>query len=104
MVATNLHAELLGPAERDYISPHEFVAKSGLSLATVRRYVRDGRLPSKQPGGRRCRVLIPRSALEQFTALKPVSGPTKPNPSAPTAAMHSNKPLPGPRAKWRSQN
>lgn len=96
MVATDLHAE------RDYVSPHEFVAKSGLSLATVRRYLRDGRIPSIQPGGRRCRVLIPRSALESFTVVKRASGTTKPNPSSPAKAMLSHKPLPGPRAKWRS--
>lgn len=50
-------------SNQEYVSPIEFGKIAGLSLATVRRYVKEGRLPSLQPGGKRCRVLIPRSAL-----------------------------------------
>ncbi len=46
--------------DREAVSPQEFVVLSGLSIATVRRYIAGGRLPCIQPGGRRCRVLIPR--------------------------------------------
>lgn len=46
-----------------FISPAEFAKLSGLSLATVWRYLAAGRIPKTQPGGRRCRILIPRSAL-----------------------------------------
>ena len=55
--------------ERDlaYLTPEEFAHLSGLSLSTVRRYLADGRLPKVQPGGPRCRVLIPR---QQFPAIK----------------------------------
>jgi hypothetical protein len=35
-------------------------------MATVRRYLKDGRVPSVQPGGARCRVLIPVAAVEHF--------------------------------------
>ena len=47
-----------------YRSPHEYAAHTGLSIATVRRYLKLGRLPKHQPGGPRCRVLIPMSAVE----------------------------------------
>ena len=43
---------------RHYLSPHEFSGLSGLSLATVRRYLKRGRLPYRQPAGRRGRILI----------------------------------------------
>jgi hypothetical protein len=50
--------------QRKHLSPAEFVAESGLSLATVHRYLKSGRLPKVQIGGFRCRVLIPREALK----------------------------------------
>jgi excisionase family DNA binding protein len=91
-------------AEREYLSPREFVARSGLSLATVRRYLADGRLPSVQPGGRRCRMLIPVAALERFAAANKLITKTEtPNTlAASKRSITSNKSLPGPRAKWRS--
>ena len=90
-------------ANRDYLSPHEFVARSGLSSATVRRYLRDGHLPSAQPGGPRCRVLIPVTVLKSFLAAKQVAGPngTDRSSTVTKSAYASNKPLPGPTAKWR---
>ena len=69
---------------RDFLSPQEFAAKSGISLVSVRRYIAAGRLPSVQPGGRRCRVLIPQSALAQFTKVADVAlgtGQTVPKPT-----------------------
>ena len=50
--------------DQGFLSPAEFAQLTGLSMATVRRYLRDGRVPKIQPGGARCRVLIPRAALE----------------------------------------
>lgn len=103
MVAANSPADSVGAAQRDFLSPHEFVARSGLSSATVRRYLRDGRLPSIQPGGPRCRVLIPVTALQSFLTVKQVAGPNKTDrsPTVTKPAYSSNKPLPGPKAKWR---
>ncbi|WP_254509345.1 hypothetical protein [Anatilimnocola floriformis] len=46
-----------------HVSPAKFSELSGLSLATVHRRLADGTLPKKQYGGKRCRVLIPLSAL-----------------------------------------
>lgn len=85
------------------LSPKEFTQLSSLSLSTVRRYVRDGVLPSLQPGGRRCRVLIPRAALAQF-APKLQTKAEAPQPVL--AASSSGKPqfneLPGPRPRWQN--
>jgi excisionase family DNA binding protein len=50
-----------GPAA--LFSPAEFARYSGLSIATVRRYLASGKLPKIQPKGARGRVLIPREAL-----------------------------------------
>jgi excisionase family DNA binding protein len=47
-----------------YLSPQAIADLSGLSLSTVHRYLDKGKLPKEQPGGKRCRVLIPRDALE----------------------------------------
>jgi hypothetical protein len=48
-----------------HLSPKQFSELSGLSLATVHRYLRCGRLPYTQLGGRRHRILIPFDALDQ---------------------------------------
>jgi excisionase family DNA binding protein len=49
--------------DRVFLAPSEFAERTGLSLATVRRYIAAGRIPVAQPGGFRSRVLIPRDAL-----------------------------------------
>jgi hypothetical protein len=46
-----------------FLSPQEFSQLSGLSLATVHRYLKNGKLLYRQPAGRRGRVLIPSNAL-----------------------------------------
>lgn len=93
-----------GPfAERDAVSPEEYAHLTGLSLSTVRRYVRDQRLPSVQPGGRRCRVLIPRTALvhvsptDQGLGAQAASASTLPVQQAPSRGSK----LPGPAPHWR---
>jgi hypothetical protein len=85
----------------DYLSPAEFSERSGLSLATVYRRLRDRSLPSAQPGGPRTRVLIPVDALgtkavppEILEAPSPPIERTITNPTTPP-------PLPGPAPKWR---
>jgi hypothetical protein len=54
-----------------FLSPADFARHSGLSLSTVSRYLASGRLPKIQFGGRRCRVLIPRAALDGLPNLEP---------------------------------
>ena len=89
---------------RETLSPQEFVTLSGLSLATVRRYLKDGRLAAIQHGGRRCRVLIPRSALTQFLPAAGVKHAAGQGPSGAvkTSAQTGSKPerLSGRKPLW----
>jgi excisionase family DNA binding protein len=90
---------------KEFLSPQEFVAQSGLSLATVRRYLADGRIPSVQPGGRRCRVLIPRSALIHFSLATNAEREPRPSQLRQSAPSRSTPPkagerLPGPTPRW----
>jgi hypothetical protein len=82
---------------KNYCSPAEFSRRSGLSVATVRRYLRRGLLPHVQPGGRRHRILIRCDAAEQFRhppAAQPRAEADPPDaPSKPT-------PLSGPVPRW----
>ena len=45
------------------ISPEEYADRTGLSMSTVRRYLKAGRIPAAQLGGFRCRWLISTAAL-----------------------------------------
>jgi hypothetical protein len=58
----------------DFIAPADFAQRTGLSLATVGRYIKSGRIPSLQPAGFRGRRLVPVSAL----ALPPVANEKTP--------------------------
>ncbi|MCH8044525.1 MAG: helix-turn-helix domain-containing protein [Planctomycetes bacterium] len=92
----------------DYLSPVEFAHLSGLSLSTVRRYLASGRLPKVQPGGRRCRVLIPRNAIEvirdpEFSSKEHdvttlVDAPAISDPSSPPPSQHR-----GPAPRWTAR-
>jgi hypothetical protein len=92
------------PPEQRYLSPQEFSALSGLSLATVHRYLRNGRLPYRQPAGHRGRILIPADALELVIAATPPDEPPQ-APAAPSTSAMTRPPVtparpPGPRPKW----
>ena len=63
-----------------------FCDRTGFSASTVRRLIRRGRLPVYQPGGRRCRVLIPAGALDGALEC-----PAEEKP---------RERIPGPRPKW----
>lgn len=105
MVAADSNVDPVFADEREYLSPQEFVLRSGLSIATVRRYLRDGRLPSVQPGGRRSRVLIPVTALEPFvaTAVRLSTQPIAPVEVNLKRQDRTKRPIPGPSPLWRSQ-
>lgn len=65
----------------------------GVSLATVYRLKRDGRIPYFQPGGKRHFVRFPETLLETVTEAT-----TDTAPGNETA----EKPIPGRKAKWRA--
>lgn len=94
-----------GKGTRRYLSPLEFCQLSGLSLATVHRYLKSGKLPFWQPGGHRTRILIPVDALEALPGGAAGMGPAGHSRAAqgsPPISTTTEKPapLPGPRPKW----
>ncbi len=89
----------LEAASKEFLSPEEFHLLSGLSPATINRYLASGKLPKVQPGGKRCRVLIPRSALDALVAALPV--PLKIAPSVQPDRPSVRPVRSGPRARWK---
>lgn len=90
--------------ERDSFSPQEYASKKGLSIATVRRYLKKGSLPKSQPGGPGCRVLIPVSAIGASCESVPQSDvrhETKERPKNLRKTPSNAKPIPGPTPRWR---
>jgi|GEM_PF-4430080 len=84
-----------------YLSPAEVARRTGLSIATVRRYVQGGALPKYQPGGRRCRVMIPIAALESFQSATSTEGTSTPSTSRKEEALaKEQRPRFGPRPRW----
>ena len=97
------------PSSQQYVSPQEFAAQSGLSLSTVWRYLKTGRIHSVQPGGNRCRVLVPSEALAQFTSASAVSRgadqQVAPNAGdAPAKRSQKACELSGPRPRWKNES
>jgi len=89
----------LSPEVRETLSPKEFVKLSGLSIATVRRYLEDGRLPHMQLGPR-CRVLIPYSVLAQLASSLSGDDGTQSSSSPSVPAKATKSGLPGPSPHW----
>jgi hypothetical protein len=95
-----------GTTPKSYLSPGEFSRFSGLSLASVHRYLKNGRLPYRQPGGPRGRILIPAGALETGPDLGSPAHPEQArDPASPTQVEAAARcsPLSGPRPKWTRQ-
>ena len=82
----------------EYLSPEQFSEVSGLSLATIHRYLANGRLPKVQPGGKRCRVLIPRSALS--VVVNAAESLTIPPPVGPVNHLQPTRVLSGATPRW----
>jgi hypothetical protein len=87
-------------SSRRLLSPQQFSQLTGLSLATVHRYLKSGKLSYLQPGGPRSRILIPSDALgppsqvtstqSQATAMSVVPPPS----AGSTQIEHLRGPLP----------
>lgn len=95
-----------GTTSKRFLSPKELCELSGLSLATIHRYLKKGKLPYRQPAGPRGRILIPAEALTITTisdAPAQHAEATDPTllPHAQTKAQLP--PLSGPRPKWTRQ-
>lgn len=90
-------------SSRQFVSPQVFARLAGISESTLWRRIRDGSIPSWQPGGRGTRVLVPLSALDSVRIPD-----TRGAPITDVAAVCQpvQKPIPGPRPQWlaRTQN
>jgi hypothetical protein len=84
--------------ERLYVSPQEFAGLSGLSLSTVHRYLKSGRIACLQPGGPRSRILIPRTALLQGERFQELDDETSAGSTA--SSQPGKRPSSGPRPRW----
>jgi excisionase family DNA binding protein len=81
---------------RTYLTYDELHVKTGLSLSTLRRRVKEGRLPFFQPGGPRTRVVFPADVIERLLSSVPIREQPQepaPMPSSPAGPR-------GPRPKW----
>ena len=85
-----------------YLSPEQFSELSGLSIATIRRYVRACKLPFVQPGGPRGRILIPADALARL-AMPRIEQPAQSMATEVTAEGRPEGPAPRrrPVPAWR---
>lgn len=76
-------------------------------MPTVRRYLKSGRLPKVQPGGERCRVLIPRHAVtDQLQAMAGTLASSKPQPTCTiddTQLNKNNQRKYGPTPRWQGR-
>lgn len=71
----------------DFIDISEFSRRSGLSMSTIRRRIKDGSIPSWQPGGPGTRTMIPISSIPDRSNQPPVRSSVV--PETMTAAHHS---------------
>lgn len=89
------------PLTRACLSYEEVSARTGLSLSTLRRRVKEGKLPFIQPGGRRTRIVFPLDVIERLLQAADTS-------SSPKHAVQQPISVPvrkvtvsrGPRPKW----
>ena len=92
------------------------VARTGLSISTINRLKKRGKIPFYQPGGKRSRVLFPSDAIE--TAADSQTPAITPTPVIEQDALNLRQPdtsegaivlspvsdtsrLPGPMPRWR---
>jgi len=88
-----------------YLSISQFSAETTLSLATVRRRLKDGSIPSIQPGGSRTKILIPVSALTEPPLLQSTRSTGLNSSPLPDASSSNPQSQPqarrGPRPHWK---
>jgi excisionase family DNA binding protein len=89
---------------REFLSPQELATRTGLSVETVRRRVRDGSLPSIQPGGPGKRILISIAAFMTTLRMPETAGDEGCDLTVgqkAAAAPKGRGRLPGPEPSWR---
>lgn len=90
----------LPPADRDGLTVEEYKELTSISESTIRRRIKDGTLPSWQPGGPGTRVLLPVSSLPSHQSLVTQSEPPGKQSPKPQATANISR-LPGPKPRWK---
>jgi excisionase family DNA binding protein len=85
----------LPPSPLQYLSYQELSARTGISISTLRRRVKQRRLPHFQPGGPRTRIVFPSNAIELCN--QPDAGNEAAPPPPPPAPSRGRR---GPAPKW----
>lgn len=80
--------------DRRYLDITQFIARTGLSEATIHRLKRAGKIPFFQPTGKGGKLLFPLDAIER-------AGTEIETAPALSLANEAPKRLSGPSAKWR---
>jgi hypothetical protein len=95
-----------------YLNKKQFVARTGLSAATVQRYKDGGKIPFFQPAGPGGKLLFPSDAIEAAQRLAQSERPTA-SLAAPTSSTkdvragnsagttNGRERLCGPKPRWR---
>jgi len=99
MATETLHVAMpgnLADLGTQLVNIDELGRRSGLSISTLHRLRKAGKIPSFQPGGKGARVLFPADAIEQSTGMTSSGG------AAQVADVEANSPerLSGPRPSW----
>jgi len=80
--------------EKQYFTIHELSEVIPISVSTIRRRIREGKIPSTQLGGKRTRHLIPASFLTEMKAQK---SEQRHDSEAPVQVQ---KPIAGSTPRW----
>ena len=108
----------MSPTEQQlkYVDIIGLAASTGLSISTINRLKKQGKIPFFQPGGRRARVLFPVDAIEGRVPSQALSGAAPPADKPGAAEVdQAGSPqseaflppipepsrLPGPMPRWR---
>lgn len=81
-----------------YLTIQELAARTTLSVSTLRRLLKKGKLIGHQPGGPRTRIVFRPDAIEQATTAMVQDTAGEPSPSHSQSA---SAPQHGPRPKWQ---
>lgn len=95
--AGDSEAEAAAPADPlRYLTIQELSARTTLSVSTLRRLLKKGKLVGHQPGGPRTRIVFRPDAIEQATtAMVADATGVPPHPQPASIPQH------GPRPKWQ---
>jgi excisionase family DNA binding protein len=76
------------PGEKEWLSPAEIAAEFGFNVETVRRWIREKRLPASRPGSRA--FIVNRADLMKLIAEKS-TGPVSPSEASSNRAMRDEE-------------